>query len=334
MLITDIKKKPEIKVLSLILAGSFLLMVVLSPRNFLQLSTFQGMAFQLPELGLLSLAMMISMLTGGINLSIIATANISAITAAMILTSNINPEVASAGDGLVIAGAILAALLVSLLVGCFNGLLISMLNIPPILATLGPMKLLQGLAFIITRGYVISGMPEAVRIIGNGLVIGIPVPLIIFAFFAWLLSFYLKNTSTGFNTFLYGSNPVATFFSGVSNKKVILNTYIISGFYCGLAALVMMSRFNSAKAGYGESYLLVTILAAVLGGVKSEGGFGDVTGLVLALVILQIISNGLNLLGVSSFLTVAIWGLIMITVMVIHFVSGKNRLKRKAPEGE
>jgi len=271
---------------------------------------------------------MISMLTGGINLSIIATTNISSITAALILTSYINPEAASSGDGMVILLAILAALTVSVLVGLFNGILISVVNIPPILATLGTMKLLQGLAFIITRGYVISGMPDFIRFIGNGTVIGIPMPLILFAFFAWLMAFYLNHTATGFNIFLFGSNSVATFFSGVNNTKVIIQTYMLSGLYCGVAALIMMSRFNSAKAGYGESYLLVTILAAVLGGVKSDGGFGQVTGLILSLVILQIISNGLNLLGVSSFLTVAFWGLIMIAAMIIHFLARRNSQNR------
>ena len=98
----------------------------------------------------------------------------------------------------------------------------------------------------------------------------------------------------------------------------------MSGLYCGIAALVMMSRFNSAKAGYGESYLLVTILAAVLGGIKSEGGFGQVSGLVLSLVILQIISSGLNIVGVSAFMTIAIWGLIMIGAMVTHYLIEKN----------
>ena len=318
----------EMKILSLILLLTFALMSVLSPSHFLRLETFQGMAFQLPELGLLSLAMMITMLTGGINLSIIATANISAIFSAMILVANVNPDVPASGDAGFIILAILTALAVSAVIGLFNGVLISIINIPPILATLGTMKLLQGLAFIITKGYVISGMPNAIRFIGNGTIAAVPFPLLIFALFAAIMSVYLNHTSTGFNIFMYGSNPIASFFSGTSNTKVIIQTYVMSGLYCGAAALVMMSRFNSAKAGYGESYLLVTILAAVLGGIKSEGGFGQVSGLVLSLVILQIISNGLNLLGVSSFMTIAIWGLIMIAAMVIHFlVEKRTRLK-------
>ena len=310
----------EMKVLSLILAGVILLMSILSPGHFLRIETFQGMAFQLPELGLLSLAMMISMLTGGINLSIIATTNMSAITAALILTTWVVPEVPVSGDIWIIIIAIIAALSVSVLVGLFNGFLISVINIPPILATLGTMKLLQGLAFIITRGYVISGMPNFIRFLGNGKIIGIPMPLIIFAVSAFLMASYLNHSPTGFNIYMFGSNSIATLFSGVNNGKVIMKTYMISGFYCGLAAIIMMSRFNSAKAGYGESYLLVTILAAVLGGVKSEGGFGRVKGLVLSLVILQVMSIGLNLLGVSAFLTVALWGLIMIGAMISHFI--------------
>ena len=310
----------ETKVLSLILTGVIILMSILSPGHFLRIETFQGMAFQLPELGLLSLAMMISMLTGGINLSIIATTNMSAITAALILTTWIVPEVPASTDIMIIMIAIIAALGVSVLIGLFNGILISVVNIPPILATLGTMKLLQGLAFIITRGYVISGMPDLIRFIGNGKVVGIPMPLIIFAIFAFLMASYLNHTSTGFNIYMFGSNSIATLFSGVNNSKVIIKTYMISGLYCGVAAIIMMSRFNSAKAGYGESYLLVTILAAVLGGVKSEGGFGRVKGLVLSLIILQVMSIGLNLIGVSAFLTVALLGLIMIGAMISHFI--------------
>ena len=316
----------EIRILGLMLACAIVLMSILSPDHFLRIETFQGMAYQLPELGLLSLAMMISMVTGGINLSIIATANISAITAALILKAWIAPDIPASTDIWVVLFAVMAAIGVSMLVGLVNGLLISVINISPIIATLGTMKLLQGLAFIVTRGYVISGMPDHIRYIGNGKLAGIPVPLIIFIVFAFLMAAYLRHTATGFTIFLFGSNPIATYFSGINNKRVIIETYVISGLYCGLAAMIMMSRFNSAKAGYGESYLLVTILAAVLGGVKSEGGFGQVKGLVLSLVILQIMANGLNLLGVSSFLTIAFWGLIMIGVMIIHYVLEKRKM--------
>jgi len=321
-----IKLNSEKKVLLGILAGSLLVISILSPGTFLSVGTFQGMAFQLPELGLLSMAMMVAMLTGGINLSIISTANISAITAALILGRFVDAGVPAAGDSGWIALALAAAVAVSLIVGLFNGLLIAVIEIPPILATLGSMKLLQGLAFIVTKGYVISGMPAGVVFLGNGSIAGIPFPLILMGFFAVALAIYLKHTPAGFSTMLLGSNPVATEFSGVSNARTIIMTYVVSGLLSGIAGLVMMSRFNSAKAGYGESYLLVTVLACVLGGIKSEGGFGDVGGLLLSLVILQVLSSGLNLLGVSSFLTLALWGAIMIAVMLMQFIFSRRRI--------
>jgi simple sugar transport system permease protein len=319
------KINSEKKVLLGILAGAFLVISFLCPKTFLTAGTFQGMAFQLPELGMLSMAMMISMLTGGINLSIVSTANMAAISAALVLCKFVNPEAPVSGDALYIILAVGIAVAVSALIGLVNGFLVAIIDIPPILATLGSMKLLQGLAFILTKGYVLSGMPSGIVFIGNGSIAGIPFPLILFAIFAAIFSVYLKQTPAGFSTFLLGSNPVATSFSGISNTKTIILTYLLSGLYSGVAGIIMMSRFNSAKAGYGESYLLVTVLACVLGGVKSDGGFGDVGGLVLSLVILQMLSSGLNLLGVSSFLTIALWGAIMIAVMLMQFAFGRKR---------
>lgn len=317
------------KVLLILLLAVFALMALASPRGFLKLETFQGMAFQLPELGMLSLAMMLAMLTGGINLSIIATANIASITAALILQKFVNPDLASAADGLWVTLALLAALAVSAAVGVLNGALIAGIEIPPILATLGTMKLLQGLALIVTKGYVLSGMPAPIKTIGNDMVMGVPIAMVVFVFFAALLAVYLNHTSSGFKTFLLGSNPVATYFSGIDNVKITVRTYLVSGVYSGIAGIIMLSRFNSAKAGYGDSYLLVTVLACVLGGVKSEGGFGDVKGLVLSLVVLQMLSSGLNLLGASSFLTLVIWGTIMIVVMLAQNAVSSGALRGK-----
>ena len=112
----------------------------------------------------------------------------------------------------------------------------------------------------------------------------------------------------GHKIYMIGSSEKATRFSGVDTKRVLLGVYVLSSLLAVVAALVMMARFNSANASYGESYLLVTILAAVLGGVDPFGGFGKVGGLVMALIMLQVISSAFNLLDFSPFLTLAIWG--------------------------
>lgn len=323
------RKFSETLVLLIILIGVILLMWLLNGSSFLSLGNFQSMAYQLPELGVLSMAMMITMLTAGINLSIIAAANLSGIVMALILTQTIPPEATGPGGiGLVLI-AILAGLLVAALIGLLNGFLVAQLEISPILATLGTMILVSGLALSITKGYVISGFPPAMLAIGNGNLLGIPAPLIIFAIGVLALSIILQHTPLGERIYLIGSNPTACFYSGVKNPQVLMRTYLISGLYSGLAAIIMISRFNSAKADYGESYLLLTVLVSVLGGVSAAGGFGKVSGLVLALVILQIISSGLNLMGVNTFLTVALWGIVLILVMVIQFLIDNFQQKRR-----
>jgi len=287
------------------------------------------MAFQLPELGILSLAMMITMLTAGINLSIIASANISGIVTALILTQFITPETDDFGMAVIIIAAIGAGLLTSTIIGLLNGVLIAWLDVSPILATLGTMILINGASIVLTKGYVISGFPEPVRFIGNGEVFGIPMPMIIFILGAAVMALILNHTRLGVNIYLFGSNPIACFYAGVNNAKLLFKTYLISGLYSGVAAIIMISRFNSAKADYGESYLLMTILAAVLGGTSAAGGFGKISGLVMALIILQFISSGLNLLRVSNFLTLAIWGAILILVMVGNYLNEQYQLKRQ-----
>ena len=307
-----LQKKRDNAVLFCIMMVVLLLMIVTNPGTFLTYGNFKGMAFQLPELGILTLGTMVVMITGGINLSIVATANMAGITAALVLKAMEASPVA----GLVLA--VIAAFAVSLAIGFFNGLLVASLGMTPILATLGTMTLFNGLAIVVTEGYVISGFSKQVLYIGNGSLAGIPFPLLLFLLSAGAMSLLLRRTRTGFSMYMLGSNETATRFSGINTTKVLIRTYVVSGLFSGLAALVMISRFNSAKSGYGNSYLLVTILAAVLGGVSSDGGFGKVSGVLIALVTLQLVSSGFNLLRVSSFLTTAIWGFVMIAVMVIN----------------
>lgn len=305
-------------ILGLVMIGAFLLMWILNGSQFFTIGNLQSMAFQLPELGILTLAMMVTMLTAGINLSIIASANLTGIVIAMILTTFLGPESSGAASTGIIVLALAAGLLTSVIIGLLNGLLIAKVEVSPILATLGTMILLNGVAILLTRGYVISGFPRAIRFIGNGQLGGIPMPMIIFVLCAAVMSLILNRTPLGMNVYMIGSNPIACRFSGVHNASVLLWTYLLSGLYAGIAAIVMISRFNSAKADYGESYLLMTVLASVLGGTSAAGGFGKVSGLVMALVILQIVSSGLNLLRVSNFLTIAMWGLILIGVMAVN----------------
>lgn len=325
-----LRKYSELSVLLVMLIAVALLMTILNGSQFMNLGNIQSMAYQLPELGILSLAMMVTMLTSGINLSIIASANLSGIIMAYILTSaGDHPEAYGPGGLWLVVAAILAGMLISLFVGLLNGYLIAILEISPILATLGTMTLLTGISVVLTKGYVLSGFPDAMLTIGNEDILGIPIPFLVFLACGLIMSVLLNQTPLGTRIYLIGSNPTACFYSGVNNRAVLIRTYLVSGLLSGVAAIVMISRFNSAKADYGESYLLMTVLASVLGGVSAAGGFGRVSGLLVALIILQFISSGLNLMGVSNFLTIALWGTVLIMVMVIQYVIDQYRQKRR-----
>jgi len=312
----------DVLALAGILLFTFLVMWALNPVRFLAVNNIKSMAFQLPELGFLSLAMMVTMVTGGINLSIIATANLAGIAAALAMKA---AEAGGAGTFGVVAVALLAALAVSALIGLVNGFLVAFVEVSPILATLGMMTLVNGISILVTKGYVISEFPEGFRFVGNGQFLGLPVPILLFAAAALAMGLLLSRTAFGFELYMVGTNPTATRFAGVNNRKILMKTYLLSGVLCGLAAIIMISRFNSAKSDYGASYLLVTVLAAVLGGTSVFGGFGKVLGLILALVTLQLLSSGLNLLQANAFLTRALWGLVLILVMVINHMSESRR---------
>jgi len=320
-----VSKHSEILSLGAILAILVLLFSLALPGKFLRPSNLQSMAFQLPELGVLAFAMMITMLTGGINLSIISSANLSGIIMAMILTGDLASSAGGAGLGWTIFLAVLAGLSISLIVGLVNGMIIAYIGVSPILATLGTMTLLEGISLVITRGYVISGLPRNLLVIGNGTFLGIPVPMFILIAVAVVVAIILNKTRLGLSTYMIGSNIKATNFSGISTNKVTILVYMISGFLAGIASLIMIARFNSAKAGYGSSYLLVTVLVSVLGGINPNGGFGKVSGVFLGLVLLQVISSGLNLLGISQFLTLALWGALLLGVEALRLAKRRGR---------
>ena len=284
-------------------------------------TSIRSMAFQLPELGILSLAMMVALLSGGLDLSIIATANLVALTMAYIITTMV-PVDPGVLWGVWQIVALLAGLVVALAIGALNGFVIAYLGVSPILATLGSMTLIKGIAIGLTRGGILSSFPEPIVFIGNGSVFGIPVVVLIFVVAALMMSVVLGRTPFGQTLNMLGSNEAATRYSGVDTRRALVKVYMTSSLLAAIAGVVMMARFNSANAAYGESYLLITILAAVLGGISPSGGFGKVGGLVLALVILQLISTAFNLLDFSQFLTLAIWGGTLIAVAAVARLRG------------
>jgi simple sugar transport system permease protein len=296
------------------------------PGLFATRDTLSSILFQLPEFGLLALAMLLPLLSGGINLSIIASANMSALSMAWMLTHGFGPLVGHTVAIIVVALA--AGFALSLVVGVITGYLVATVNAHPILVTLGAMSIVNGACVWLTRGKPIAGFPEEFQLLGSTVLLGVPLPFWIFLAATVIVGLYLSQTRHGVAVYMIGSNLKATRYSGVDTRRVLIAVYTISALLCWVAAILMMARFNSASAGYAQSYLLITVLAAVLGGVDPFGGFGKVSGLFIALLILQVISSGLNLLGVTPQLTQAMWGGTMILVMAVRFALQRNRGRR------
>ncbi len=313
-----ISKEPKNSVLFVIMVCIVLILTLALPGKFLTGINFTSMASQFPEFGILALAMMLVMITGGIDLSVIAIANLSGVMAALVLSSPLRDAMPVV---LLIGIAIFVALATSLLCGVLNGLLIAAVGVPPILATLGSQGLFLGIAIIITGGHSISGFPSEFMAIGNNSIIFLPIPFLIFVIIALLISLLLKRTRQGFNMFMIGSNSVISKFSGVDNRRVLLQSYVVSALLAGLASIIIISRVNSMRPGYGQVYLLQAILVAVLGGTAPEGGFGNVAGVVMAVIILQITQSGLNLLSFSPFFKKFMWGLALLCIMAMNFLS-------------
>ncbi|WBU59978.1 ABC transporter permease [Paracoccus albus] len=301
----------------------FAVLIAMSFANprFLNPYNFESMAFFLPELGILSIAVMIAMLTGGIDLSIVGIANLSAITAGLFFQKMGGAE---AGLGVVLLGVAIA-LSVGLVAGLVNGLLISRLRITPILATLGSGQVFTGLALVLTGGPAIVGFPAAWNAIGNSKLGPVPLPFVIFLAVCigiWLL---LTRTAFGLQLMLIGTNARAAVFAGINRGRMLVYSYALTGMLAAMAGIILSGRTNAAKSDYGASYLLQAVLIAVLGGTNPAGGRGNVLGVALAVISLVMLSSGFQMMRVSNHLIDFIWGAFLIVVLALNYLLSKRR---------
>ncbi len=318
------RRDPYVTRLFTILAVLVLFFLIVRTDNFLSFGTWQSMGIQFPEFGLMALGVMVTMITGGIDLSVVGIANMTSIAAASIMLSMVPPD-ASGGQATVgILLAVVVAMVAGAVAGAFNGFLVSVVKIPAILVTLGTLELFTGIAIIMTAGKPLSGLPSLYgETFGAKLFGVVPVPLVIFVVVAIVLAVVMHKMAFGSKLYMLGTNATAARFSGLHSTRLLIQTYAISGMCAAAAGLVMLANYNSAKADYGVAYTLLTVLIVVLGGVDPNGGKGKLIGVVLAIVILQILSSGLNMFpAISNFYRPLIFGGVLL--LVISISEGKG----------
>lgn len=323
-----VSRDPYIARLLLLLTALLVFFAVVRPTQFFGLRTWSGMASQFPEFGIMALGVMITMFTAGIDLSMVSVANLTGICTALVLKSVFVEATGTTGVLATILAFVLG-MLIGGLCGAFNGLLISRVKIPPILATLGTLELFAGIAIVISGGKGVPGFAPLSDVLTGKLFGIIPLQLVVFIACVIVIGFLLSMTTFGTKILMLGTNETAARFSGMKVNSLIMKTYTLSGMLAGIAGVVMLATYNSAKAGNAEPYTLLTILIVVLGGVNPNGGKGRLVGVILAILTLQILASGLNMFPqISNFYRPLIWGSVLLFVITMDEAKGSKTLSR------
>jgi simple sugar transport system permease protein len=316
--------------MALLVLVAFAFFAVLNPRVFLNTLNLQNIALAAPEIGVLALAMMLAMLTGGIDLSVVSTANLSAILISSGFTAiaATDPRLAEQSTAVLVLGG----LTIGLLCGLVNGVLVAFVGITPILATLGTMQVYNGLAIVWTGGSTLEGSPAVLTTFGQATVAGVPVLFLVFVAVAAVVALAVNRTPIGLKLQLQGANPAAARYSGISSRRVLMLTYLVTGVLGGVAGVLFIARNLTASADYGASYVLLIIVVAVLGGTNPSGGFATVLGVVLATVTLQIVASGFTALRLSAYQYAIAQGVILIVAIVVdRLAARRNRRRSRRP---
>lgn len=302
--------KPNIGIL-VVLALISVALAVITP-NFLTSGNIISVLLQVSNNMFLALGMTLVMITAGIDLSI---GSIVAMTGTISVGLIINSHMP-------IPTALLIGLALGLMVGLVNGVLVAQFRLPAFIVTLAFMNVAKGIAYVYSGGQSVRITLPSFNVIGGGYLGPIPLPVIYMLIFVGIFAFLLNKTKFGTYLYAIGGNRESARLSGVPIKRVEILVYTISGLLAAFAGLILASRMFSGQPTVGSGYEMDAIAACVLGGVSMAGGRGTVSGTVIGVLVIGIISNGLNLLGVSSFWQLIVKGLIILVAVLID--SQKN----------
>lgn len=326
-MINKLKSESNVVILSIIFVAVLCIVSFSVGDRFYNIVNFQSMAFQVTEFGLLALAMSLAMISGGIDLSIVSNAGLTGIIVAYIMSGSIF-QINSNNNIFIMIIAIIIGLLISSFLGFINGILIAKFSIQPILATLGTMIFYNGIGMAISNGQSVKiGIKNFSRL-SQFTILKIPIIFIVLIFMVILVYFILEKTKYGRKLYLLGQNKVASKFTGHNPNKILIMTYVFIGFIVGVSALIIISRVNSARIGFGDTYLLQAILVAVLGGINPNGGKGSILGVFIGICLIQFLQSAFTMLQFSPYTKKLVWGLLLLMVVYIKYLLENEKLRR------
>lgn len=292
------------------LLGLLLIVIVITILNpsFMTTDNILNIFRQVSISALIAFGMTFVILTGGIDLSVGSTLALTGAVSATMLASGTDPIL-----------AILAALTLGAILGAVNGVIIAKGKVAPFIATLATMTIYRGLTLVYTDGRPVSNLGDEItfQMLGKGYFFGIPVPVCIMIISFVVLYIIIHKTTFGRRVYAVGGNEGAAKLSGINVDRVKIAVYSITGMLAALSALILTSRLNSAQPTAGTSYELDAIAAVVLGGTSLTGGRGWIFGTLVGALIIGVLNNGLNLIGVSSFFQQVVKGVVILIAVLI-----------------
>lgn len=291
--------------------------------TFLKVDNLLNIANQIVIIAIIAIGMTLVIIAGGIDLSVGSLVALSAVVLARLIRD------VAAGESAGLAGlsfCIAATIALGGLVGAFNGAFITLLRIPPFIVTLATMSIASGLAFMVTKGETINAVPQSIKWLMRGASLGgIPNGVVLMLLLYSVGHIVLSRTTFGRYLYAVGGNRKAAWLCGVPVRRVELASYAISGALAGLAGVLMLSQYRSGAPTYGLTYELQTIAAVVVGGTSLSGGQGRMFGTLLGALLIAVVQNGMNLMGISSDPQKVVLGLVILAAAVIdRLKQGRN----------
>jgi ribose/xylose/arabinose/galactoside ABC-type transport system permease subunit len=293
------------------LAALVMIFSILVP-NFASAGNFVTILRQVSNIGILSVGMTFVLLAGGIDLSIGAMIPLAGVSSALFMVKfGVHPVFAC-----------LLSLGIGLLVGLVNGLFITYTRMPPLIMTLGMGYACRGMGFIITNGYPVYGLPEGVKIIGQGYLFKvIPICVLIMVIVIVIGAVIINQTHLGREFYAIGGNEEAARLSGINIKRVRVTSYVICGLLAAVSGIVMMSRLNSGQPLSGVNMEMDALIACVVGGISVMGGEGKATGMIGGMLVMGVLANALAVAGTSEYFQQVVKGSVLAIVVAIDCLS-------------
>lgn len=275
----------------------------LANKSFLTLSNILSVGRQMSFTGIAAIGMTLVMLTGGIDISVGSMLAMAGVLCAKLSTDMELPLVV----------AIVATILLGALFGSINGIAVTRLHIPALIATLATQTILKGIAYLITNAVPVKNLTSSYKFLGQGYLFGIiPVPLLITIALFVLAWWFLDKTYLGRRIYLVGGNEEAARLSGINTKLAITSTYVLSGVFAAIAGILMASRLGSGQPSVGGGFEMDVITATVLGGISVNGGKGKVVNVFVGACIMGVLANGMTMMNINQYQQWIINGLVLL----------------------